>query len=114
MGQKLVACFRPPPPPIAAEQKLSEQVSPPPQLSYVEQQDSISGPSLCDMPAELLLYNIFLYLTFMDLCHLSQVNRLLHDLLESTDDDNRELSAHLWAKCIKSEMLGKSTITIRT
>ncbi|CAF0716338.1 unnamed protein product [Adineta steineri] len=113
MGQKLVACFRPPPPRIAAERKLSEQVPPPPQLSYVEQQDSSSGPSLCDMPAELLLYNIFPYLTFMDLCHLSQVNRLLHDLLESIDDDNMELSAHLWAKCIKSEMLGKRTTTIR-
>ncbi|CAF0750799.1 unnamed protein product [Adineta steineri] len=106
MGQKFVTCFRPPPP-IAAEQKLSEQMPP---LSYVEQQDSTSGPLLCDMPVELLLYNISPYLTYMDLCHLSQVNRLFHNLLESTDHDNKELSAHLWAKCIKSEMLGTSTI----
>ncbi|CAF0949245.1 unnamed protein product [Adineta steineri] len=94
MGQKLVACFRPPSP-LAAERKLSEQVPSPPQLSYVEQQDSNSGPPLSDMPAELLLYNIFPYLIFMDLCHLSQVNRLFHNLLESTDHDNKELSAHL-------------------
>ncbi|CAF4141237.1 unnamed protein product, partial [Adineta steineri] len=105
MGQKFVACFRPPLSPLAEERKLYEQLLPPLQLSYVVQQDSTSSPSLCGMPVELLLYNIFPYLTFMNLCHLSQVNRLFHNLLESTDHDNKELSAHLWAKCIKSEML---------
>ncbi|CAF4408783.1 unnamed protein product, partial [Didymodactylos carnosus] len=111
MEQKLVAYFRPQPPlPVvdSQEERESQQASlPSPSLDQPKHRStsdtSMSSSLLCQMPAELLLYNIFPYVTFVDLCHLSQVNTFLHNLLEAAAD---EASAdHLWTKCIKDEML---------
>ncbi|CAF1474403.1 unnamed protein product, partial [Didymodactylos carnosus] len=111
MEQKLVAYFRPQPPlPVvdSQEERESQQASlPSPSLDQPKHRStsdtSMSSSLLCQMPAELLLYNIFPYVTFVDLCHLSQVNTFLHNLLEAA---THEASAnHLWTKCIKDEML---------
>ncbi|CAF4138079.1 unnamed protein product, partial [Adineta steineri] len=55
MGQKLVACFRPPPP-IAVEQKLSEQVPPPPQLSSGTNNGVTEDHLECDKTATIRIF----------------------------------------------------------
>ncbi|CAF1458813.1 unnamed protein product [Didymodactylos carnosus] len=110
MGQKLVTCCRPPPPsPVDSqkERKSQHALLPSPSLEQPKRRSisdtSMSSSLLCEMPAELLLYNILPYLTYVDLCHLSQVNTFLHNLLEATADEDS--AGHLWTKCVKDEML---------
>jgi hypothetical protein len=57
-----------------------------------------SSLSLCQLPPEILIYNIFSHLTFIDLCSLSQVNKILKILINTND--------RLWKNAIKNEMLG--------
>jgi hypothetical protein len=57
-----------------------------------------SSLSLSLLSPEILIYNLFPHLTFIDLCSLSQVNKTLKTLIDTTDG--------LWKNAIKNEMLG--------
>ena len=52
---------------------------------------------LCALPPELLIHNIIPYLTYLDLCSLSQVNKTFKRLIDTNDQ--------LWTNAIKNEML---------
>ncbi|CAF4016998.1 unnamed protein product, partial [Rotaria sp. Silwood1] len=56
-----------------------------------------SSLSLSGLPPEILIYNIFSHLTFIDLCSLSQVNKILKTFIDTNDG--------LWKNAIKNEML---------
>ncbi|CAF1362484.1 unnamed protein product [Didymodactylos carnosus] len=48
----------------------------------------LPSPLLSQLPDERLLYNIFPYLTYLDLCHLSQINKYFKNLIELEDVDH--------------------------
>ncbi|CAF1447324.1 unnamed protein product, partial [Didymodactylos carnosus] len=62
----------------------------------------LPSPLLSQLPREILLYNIFSYLTYLDLCHLSQINKYFKNLIESKDVD------HLRRQANKTKMLAES------
>jgi hypothetical protein len=90
MGQTLLKCFQ-----LPTTRSLSLKR----EKAFLS--DAVSSFPLNELPSDVLIYNIFPYLTYRDLCRLSQTNRYLNDLIETQ-------IGHLWKKCIKDEMLGSN------